>query len=77
MPNPKPLTKKQRERAERARRGHDELLRLTGSLERVRAARDANVLNLLRDGVPPFVVENETGIPRTTLGHLARQAKTQ
>lgn len=72
---PKPLTKKQRDRAERARGGHAELLRLTGAIDRIRAARDANVVALLRDGVPPFVCENETGIPRSTLTHLVRQAK--
>jgi len=75
MKTPKPLNKAQRARAERARLAHAELLRLGGAVAKTATTRDTNVVALLRDGVAPFVVVNETGIPATTMLHLVRKAK--
>ena len=75
MPNPKPLTARQRERAGRAATAHADVLRLQGALDAAREKRDSHIVALLRDGVRPFVVSNETGVPASTLLHLVRRAK--
>jgi len=73
--HPRPLNKRQRERAERARKAHEEVLRLSGATERARTARDAHIVALLRDGVRQFTVENETGVPASTVNRLVRVAR--
>lgn len=59
---PKPLNKKQRDRADRAL--HTEAVRLQAQADAARAKRDGHIAALLRDGVAEFVCVNETGVPR-------------
>lgn len=71
----KPLNKKQRDRADRARKAHEEVVRLTAQADAARAKRDALVAALLADGVRPFALVNETGVPATTMLGLVRKAR--
>lgn len=75
MTTPKPLTRKQRDRADRAHRYHEELLRLTGAAAAARGKRDDCIAALLSDGVAEFVVVNETGVARTTVQRVGRKAR--
>ena len=69
---PKPLTKRQRERADRARALHTETVRLQAQADAARWKRDNHIASLLDDGVRPFVVQNETGCPAGVVERVAR-----